>query len=99
MRRVNGGKRANPDAAVPAQPRRAASIVATSILRIVIIASNARFATAGSGSAMPSLSTRGVICQDSPHLSLHQPHALSWPPLPTMAFHRRSVSSWSSVAI
>jgi hypothetical protein len=29
---------------------------------------------------------------------LHQPHALSWPPLPTIAFHRRSVSAWSSVA-
>jgi hypothetical protein len=24
----------------------------------------------------------GVICQDNPHLSLHQPHALSSPPLP-----------------
>jgi hypothetical protein len=33
-----------------AQPRRAASIAATSILRIVIIASNTRLATAGSGS-------------------------------------------------
>ena len=31
-------------------PRRAASILATSILRIVIIASKARLATAGSGS-------------------------------------------------
>jgi hypothetical protein len=29
---------------------------------------------------------------------LHQPQALSWPPLPTIAFHRRSVSAWSSVA-
>ena len=37
--------------------------------------------------------TRGVICQDTPHLSLHQPHALSWPPLPTMAFQERSVSA------
>jgi len=28
----------------------------------------------------------GVICQNNPHLSLHQPHALSSPPLPTIAF-------------
>ena len=33
-----------------------------------------------------TVSTRGVICHETPHLSLHQPHALSWPPLPTMAF-------------
>ena len=39
-----------------------------------------------------------MICHDTPHLSLHQPHALSWPPLPTIAFQRRSVSAWSSVA-
>ena len=31
-------------------------------------------------------SDRRVICQDNPHLSVHQPHALSWPPLPTIAF-------------
>ena len=36
--------------------------------------------------ASASVSTRGVICQDTPHLSLHQPHWLSSPPLPTMAF-------------
>jgi hypothetical protein len=41
---------------------------------------------------------RGVICHDKPHLSLHQPQALAWPPLPTIAFHKRSVSAWSSVA-
>ena len=29
---------------------------------------------------------RGVICQDNPQRSLHQPQALSWPPLPTIAF-------------
>ena len=46
-----------------------------------------------------ALSARGVICHDSPHRSLHQPHSLSWPPLPTIAFHKRSVSAWSSVAI
>jgi hypothetical protein len=27
-----------------------------------------------------------VICQERPQRSLHQPQALSWPPLPTMAF-------------
>lgn len=59
------------------QPRRAASMAAMSIFCIVIIASNARLAAARSGSAMASVSTRGVICHDSPHLSLHQPHALS----------------------
>jgi uncharacterized membrane protein YcjF (UPF0283 family) len=36
--------------------------------------------------AMASVSTRGVICHDTPHLSLHQPRALYWPPFPTMAF-------------
>jgi hypothetical protein len=40
----------------------------------------------GQGSVVASSSTRGVICQDKPHLSLHHPHALSAPPLPTMAF-------------
>jgi predicted 3-demethylubiquinone-9 3-methyltransferase (glyoxalase superfamily) len=36
--------------------------------------------------ASASVSTRGVICQETPHLSLHQPHTLSWPLLPAMAF-------------
>src|SRR3954447_2979909 len=45
-----------------------------------IIASNARFASSPPA-AIASVSTRGVICQETPHLSLHQPHALSWPPL------------------
>src|SRR5439155_19267620 len=67
------------------QPRRAASIAATSIFRIPIIAANARFASAPPA-AIASVSVRGVICQETPHLSLHQPHTLSWPPLPTMAF-------------
>ena len=31
------------------------------------------------------VSAIGVICHDNPHLSLHQPHALSSPPLLTMA--------------
>lgn len=63
-----------------------------------IIASNTRRAASGSGSAIASVSTRGVICHDTPHRSLHQPQALSWPPLPTIASHSRSVSAWSSVA-
>src|SRR3954463_16658549 len=68
------------------QRRRAASIAAMSIFPITIIASNARLAAAGSGSVMALIRAIGVICQDSPHLSLHQPHALSLPPLPTIAF-------------
>src|SRR5262249_1614207 len=56
-----------------------------------IIASNARFASSPPA-AIASVRTRGVICQEIPHLSLHQPQALSWPPLPTMAFQYRSVS-------
>src|SRR2546423_10870509 len=67
------------------QPRRAALIAATSIFFMVIIASNARFASSPPA-AIASVSTRGVICQEMPHLSLHQPHSLSWPPFPTMAF-------------
>jgi hypothetical protein len=70
-----------------------------SIFLIPIMASNARLAAARSGLAIAVVRTRGVICHDSPHLSLHQPHALSWPPFPTIAFHKRSVSAWSSVAI
>ena len=68
------------------QPRRAASMAAMSIFFIVIIASNARLATAGSGPKTASDRAIGVICQETPHLSLHQPHSLSWPPLPTIAF-------------
>ncbi len=58
-------------------PRCARSMVATSILRISIMASNTRFAAARSGSFIPRVSATGVICQDTPHLSLHQPQALS----------------------
>src|SRR5436190_2274955 len=58
------------------QPRRAASIAATSIFLIVIIASNARLASSPPA-AIASVSTRGVICHETPHLSLHQPQALS----------------------
>ena len=52
---------------------------------IGIIASNARLAAAPP-LARASVNTRGVICQLTPHLSLHQPHWLSCPPLPTIAF-------------
>src|SRR5688572_6985360 len=68
-----------------AVPRTADSILATSIFCISIIAPKARLATSPP-LAIASVSTRGVICQDNPHLSLHQPHALSTPPLPTIAF-------------
>lgn len=61
-------------------------MAAMSIFFMVIIASNARLEAARSESAIASASARGVICQESPHLSLHHPHALSAPPLPTMAF-------------
>jgi hypothetical protein len=67
-------------------PRRAASIAAMSIFPIPIMASNARLAAARSGSVIAAVRARGVICHDSPHLSLHQPHALSWPPFRTIAF-------------
>ena len=60
-------------------------MAATSIFRIVIIASNARLAAAGSEPVNAFVRATGVICQDSPHLSLHQPHSLSRPPLPTIA--------------
>jgi hypothetical protein len=36
--------------------------------------------------AMASVKVRGVICQFTPQRSFHQPHSLSWPPWPTMAF-------------
>jgi hypothetical protein len=61
-------------------------MAAISIFRMVIIASNARFAAARSGLLFARSSARGVICQERPQRSLHQPHSLSWPPLPTMAF-------------
>src|SRR3984957_16240663 len=74
-------------------PRRAASIVAMLIFFIGIIASKARFASAPPPAANASISARGVICHERPQRSLHQPHRLSWPPLPTIAFQYRSVSS------
>jgi hypothetical protein len=56
-----------------------------SILVIGIMASNARLASPPPA-ASASVRTRGVICQERPQRSLHQPHALSFPPLPTIAF-------------
>src|SRR6185437_16317730 len=92
LRPENDGPVVGPDAptanALPAdsrQPRRAASMAATSIFFIVIIAAKARLASPPP-TASASVRARGVICQDRPQRSLHQPHALSWPPLPTIAF-------------
>src|SRR5438128_10115582 len=73
------------------QPRRAASMVATSIFFIGIIASKARFASAPPA-ASASVSTRGVICQERPQRSLHQPHWLALPPLPTLALQYHTVT-------
>lgn len=59
--RARGGVREagqDPPYARP-HPRRAASMAAMSILRICIIASNARLAAAGSGSVMAAVSARG----------------------------------------
>ena len=60
-------------------------MAATSIFFMGIIASKARFALSPPA-AIASVSARGVICQERPQRSLHQPHWLSWPPLPTIAF-------------
>src|SRR5215210_2020303 len=68
-----------------------------SILRIVIIASNARLAAALSGLLLARSTARGVICHEKPQPSLHQPQALSCPPLRTMALQGRAVGSGSSV--
>jgi len=59
--------------------------LATSIFCIFIMASKARFASAPPA-ASASLSVRGVICQEIPQRSLHQPQSLSLPPFPTIAF-------------
>jgi hypothetical protein len=60
---------------------------------MIIIAPNARL-TSAPPAAIASVSTRGVICQETPHLSLHQRHALGWslpsrrgPGLPRDAAH------------
>jgi hypothetical protein len=67
------------------QPLRAASMAAMSIFFMGIMASKARFASVPPA-ASAAVRTRGVICQERPQRSLHQPHALSLPPLPTIAF-------------
>jgi hypothetical protein len=41
---------------------------------------------------------KGIICRNILNLSLHQPQALSAPPLLTIAFPYRSVSTGSAVA-
>jgi hypothetical protein len=41
---------------------------------------------------------KGIICRNILNLSLHQPQALSAPPLLTIAFPYRSVSAGSAVA-
>ena len=71
----------------------AASMAAISILPMPIIASKARRAAARSESASAAVNARGVICQERPQRSLHQPHALSRPPWPTIASQSRSVSA------
>jgi len=83
-------------------PQSAVAETRRSVIRgvfpISIIAAKARLASSPPA-AMASIRTRGVICQEIPHRSLHQPQALSLPPLLTMAFQYRSVSSWVSVQI
>ena len=68
-------------AAHPLWPRTAVSITAMSIFFIVIMASNARLAARTSVLVYALINAMGVICQETPHLSLHHPHALSRPPL------------------
>jgi hypothetical protein len=79
---------AQPDAdAAPSSPlpATAASMAAMSIFFMVCIAFIARAAAAPSGCFSACVSARGTICQDTPHLSRHQLHSDSAPPLPTMA--------------
>jgi hypothetical protein len=56
-------------------------MAARSISFMSIIALKARLASAPTA-AMASVRTRGVICQLTPHLSLHRPQTLFFPPLP-----------------
>jgi len=60
-------------------------MAAMSIFFISIIAPKARCASSPPA-ASASVRARGVICQLRPQRSLHQPQALSAPPLPTIAF-------------
>ena len=63
----------HPSATATGRQRIAASIPATSIFFICIIASNARLAVSPPAAIAP-VRTIGVICQEIPHLSLHHPH-------------------------
>src|SRR3546814_20935495 len=72
-------------------PRRAASIVAISILRISIMASTASLAAARSRPVQDSVRARGDILHERPTLFLKHPLALSLPPLAKIVFHSRSV--------
>src|SRR3954452_18296939 len=83
---VRGDRTADQLYASMVSPLSAASIAATSIFFMGIIASKARLAAAVSGLVVASSRTRGGICQEKPHRSLHQPQALSSPPLSTIAF-------------
>src|SRR5215472_17170962 len=56
-----------------------------STVMTVSLAAMARFASAPPA-ASASVSARGVICQERPQRSLHQPHWLSLPPFPMIAF-------------
>jgi len=57
-----------------------------SIFFIVIIASMARLALSRSELVVSSISRFGVICQEKPQRSLHQPQSLSLPPFPMIEF-------------
>ena len=63
-----------------------------SIFFISSIASMTLFDFAGSGSFSISPRTVGLICHDSPYLSLSQPHGPSYPPSESL-FQNRSTSS------
>jgi len=89
-RLIGGAPVALPPARTPPAPsakvpRRAASMVAMSTFSFSS-SHRARLAAARSGSVVTSSRVLGVISQDKPHLSLHHPHALSVPPLLTIAF-------------
>jgi hypothetical protein len=60
------------------RPRRTALILAMSMLPMSIIAAKTRLDSAPPADSA-SINTRGVICQEMPQRSLHQPHALSAP--------------------
>ena len=66
-------QRSTLSATATGRQRIAASIPATSIFFICIIASNARLAVSPPAAIAP-VRTIGVICQEIPHLSLHHPH-------------------------